>query len=732
MARRRRSHRRPLVSFALRAAGLAMVLAGFALLSQQAEGPPTAEAQDADAGGPVAAPPVGHLITVRLPIAGNADQVVRTQIRHVLENHRRRNAAGQVVIVLELGDSEEESGRDSEFGRCYELARYLLSEELNDVRTVTYVPHRLNGHALLVAMACQEIVMHEDAVLGRADAGALPIGNVEREAYADIYAQRQTWPAALALAMLDPCYEVYRSYVQGASRWVLGDELESLKEEPGFTGFETVVKQGRLAEFSADELRSKFAIISRKVADRADLASALKLQELTDDPTIAAQWRALRVDLRGGITETQAEGQPFLVLCRWIESPGGSAADAVTLIEEIEGLRRDGVFVAAYVPSLARSDAAIIAMACDRVSVGPDAVIGGSGAEVLRPNEVSDLVERIKTIAKARGTRWSLWAAMVDRELIVHEYTQKGTNQLAWFTQEEWQALRDKDQWEQGAILSDAGSLLKVSGTEAVELNLADHTADSLADFQREFHLENEPELVEENWVHWLIEALKGATFLPYFLLFFGTSALITELSSPGLFGPGFVALVFYLLFFWLAFLKGDATALEALLFVAGVVCIALEIFVVPGFGIFGLGGGTLVVISIILASQTFVIPRNEYQFEQVPQSLLSVITVGAGLLISLFLMRKYLDKAPGLRGVMLAPPSDAELAEVSRRESLADFAHLQGKRGEAATMLMPSGKARFGDDLVNVITDGAVVEKGTPVVVVGVHGNLVMVEPIE
>ena len=44
----------------------------------------------------------------------------------------------------------------------------------------------------------------------------------------------------------------------------------------------------------------------------------------------------------------------------------------------------------------------------------------------------------------------------------------------------------------------------------------------------------------------------------------------------------------------------------------------------------------------------------------------------------------------------------------------------------------MPSGKARFGDDLVDVMTDGSVVDKGAAVVVVGVQGNIVRVEPVD
>ena len=178
--------------YALRLSGMAMILTSVGLLARHGEIPPTATAQ-VEAPRQAAPPPVGHLVTVKLPISGNSDQAVRTHVERILESQAQRDNNIPAVIVLEFGD-EDQTGAGSEFGRSYELARYLLSEDLQGARTVAYVPYRLEGHALLVAMACQEIVMHQDAELGRADGDPVPIGNVEREAYEDISAQRQTLP----------------------------------------------------------------------------------------------------------------------------------------------------------------------------------------------------------------------------------------------------------------------------------------------------------------------------------------------------------------------------------------------------------------------------------------------------------------------------------------------------------------------------------------------------------
>ena len=94
--------------------------------------------------------------------------------------------------------------------------------------------------------------------------------------------------------------------------------------------------------------------------------------------------------------------------------------------------------------------------------------------------------------------------------------------------------------------------------------------------------------------------------------------------------------------------------------------------------------------------------------------------------------MRRFMEKTPGFRSMMLDPPSDEEQSKLSLRESLANFTHLHGKRGVTSTQLTPSGKARFGDEVVNVISRGQLVAKGTDVAVVDVQGNIVIVEPIE
>jgi membrane-bound ClpP family serine protease len=132
------------------------------------------------------------------------------------------------------------------------------------------------------------------------------------------------------------------------------------------------------------------------------------------------------------------------------------------------------------------------------------------------------------------------------------------------------------------------------------------------------------------------------------------------------------------------------------------------------------------------MATQTFVIPRNSYEWSRVPISLAMVAAAGTGAFASLVFMRRVLTEAPVFKRVSLDPPVDERLEELRYQESLVHLDHLVGKRGVTTTQLTPSGKARFGDHVIDVMTDGEVIPPGTDVYVMDVKGSEVEVRPVK
>jgi membrane-bound serine protease (ClpP class) len=212
-------------------------------------------------------------------------------------------------------------------------------------------------------------------------------------------------------------------------------------------------------------------------------------------------------------------------------------------------------------------------------------------------------------------------------------------------------------------------------------------------------------------------------------LLFIGIVALYAELQMPGVGIGGFVACVAFLLFFWSKFTVQTADWLEVILFLGGVCFLLLEIFFLPGFGIFGLGGGLMIVASLVLASQTFILPHTPAEMGDLRRSVTVVCAAAMGAIVAGVAMRRYLPHAPMFNRMMLNPLDDNELAEQQQREAIVDFQHVLGCEGVTTTPLSPSGKAKVGDELLDVVSDGDAIEKGSAIVVVEVHGNRVVVK---
>jgi membrane-bound serine protease (ClpP class) len=326
-----------------------------------------------------------------------------------------------------------------------------------------------------------------------------------------------------------------------------------------------------------------------------------------------------------------------------------------------------------------------------------------------------------------------LVTAMIDPQLVVYRCTRPGD--VEYFSQAELDENQQKHPgakpWQQGEQVTTLGQ--PFTGVQAVEYRLANRTADDFRQFKQYYGIEDDPTLLEPGWADFLVDALRSPG-VGAFLLMIAFIALYLELHSPGVGIGGFVAAVCFVLFFWSNFLGGTAGWLAVTLFALGVCCLLLELFVLPGFAIFGLGGGALMLMSLVLASQkTFdIIPQNAYQFAELQRSLLTIAGAVVGFAAVASLLRKWLPHVPILNQVLLPPPSDEEAQTIRRRESLANFQDLLGTRGVTTTQLTPSGKARFGDRLIDVLTDGDLIARGTEVEVVVVYGTRVIVKAVE
>ena len=633
--------------------------------------------------------------------------------------------------MLRFDATDGEVAGGSDFGRSLELARFLTDPRLAGVKTVAWLPDGATGHAVLVALACDEIAMAPDAVLGPANVAESVVDDAMRAAYTQVASRRRTVPPAVAVALVDPAARVVRVSTDDGEQFVEERGLADLRKKVAVLAVEEL----RPVPVSFDGRRGRELGFVRLLArSPAELARGLGVpeQDVATDPSLAGGWKPVRVALTGAVTpeavarlrgrieRAVADGANFIWLR--IDSAGGSPEQSLVLANWLAGLDPSGVRTVAYVPREARGDAALVAAACDELVMHPGAVIGGEGAATIGSRKAESVVAAWRGgVAKLRDRSWSLPAALVVPGLAVRRAVEQGTGRVDYFTEEELASRDDRESWELGPQIGTGP--LQLDGRRAEELGLAAHVVDDAEGVRKAYGLDGEIGVAEPGWSDKLLEALASPS-LAWLLLLIGGAGLYIELKTPGVGFGGFVSMVAFIIYFWSQYLNGTSGWLEVMLFIAGVVCVAAEIFVLPGFGVLGLGGGLLVIASIVLASQSFVLPANDYQIRQMQWSLLGILGAAAGVTLLGIFVRRWLPATPFLKNVLLEPPpADAAIDEASD--------DLVGASGTTTTRLAPAGKARIGDVIRDVVSDGILIEPGTAVEVVEVRDGRISVRPM-
>ena len=373
-----------------------------------------------------------------------------------------------------------------------------------------------------------------------------------------------------------------------------------------------------------------------------------------------------------------------------ISTPGGRVDAAIQMRD---ALLRSPVRTVAFVDREAFSAGALIALAADLLYMAPGAVIGaatpvGASGEKLGEKHVSAIRKLFRATAEARGKPPELAEAMVDEDVEVAGVIAKG-------------------------------KLLTLTTREALSLKVADGEAADLKDLlgklglERTVLVQSTPSLAER-FVRFLTNPVVASL-----LLTVGFLGLLAELYTPGLGIAGGLGVTALALHFGGHYLVGLAGWEEALLILGGFALLAIEVFVLPGFGVAGVLGSLSLLAGLYLTFLgSFPTPED---LRRAGGSLgASVVLVLAGGLALTFLL-----------------PRTPLWARISLKRRLTEEAPLGGseggllgQEGVAVTDLRPSGKVRFGECPVDVVSEGEFIPKDTPVRVVSATRYRVVVKP--
>lgn len=428
--------------------------------------------------------------------------------------------------------------------------------------------------------------------------------------------------------------------------------------------------------------------------------------------------RALVYVVRRGVAQALANNAAAIVLD--MDTPGGRL-DAAEEIVRIVGHCRLPTFT--YVNVNAISAGAILALATDRIYMAPGSRIGDAMPILMSPmggaREMPESVEEkavsyvaslIRSVAQENNHDPQLAEAMVRREV---EY-----------------AIGDD-------VISPAGQLLTLTNQEAERLVndgsgerrlLSEGTIDSLEALLERHGL-------SDAVVHTVVvtPAERIARYIETFSFLFLAAGLLgvyIEFRTPGFGIPGLLGLLSLAIWFWGYHIAGMAGAAELALFVVGVTLLAVELFLIPGFGVTGVAGIACVLAALLMSMvQTY--PGIPWYRPPAAHVQSAVRALGGALVIAFAgaaALSRFLPRTAFFQHLSLATSVSgaAGYRAGSETETLP-----AGERGLAVTDLRPAGIAQFADRRLSVVAGGTFIERGTHIVVADNRGNRIVVEPV-
>jgi membrane-bound serine protease (ClpP class) len=390
--------------------------------------------------------------------------------------------------------------------------------------------------------------------------------------------------------------------------------------------------------------------------------------------------------------------------------------DAVAIVIEVNTLGgrvdaaiqiRDALLEAeprtvAFIHPRAISAGALISLACDNVLMTEGATIGaatpiqaapGGQAEAVGEKMVSYMRAEMRATAEANGRRGDIAEAMVDSDVVID-----------------------------GIV--ESSKLLTLDTDQAIKMGMADGEAADLDAVMQALTLEN-PEIVraEVNWgeeiARWLTEPTVSGLLLSVGML--GLMVAFYTRTVGGFTLVGFIALALFFGGHAVVHLVGWE---EALLFLAGVILVVVEIFFVPGLGVPGVLGLICVIAALVLALIGIPIDVS-FETGVLADAMTRVLLSLLGAFVLALVFMRLLSRTAMGRALVL---EDAETGFLSAPSA----SDLVGQTGEALTDLRPSGKVVVDGERHEATSERAFIARGSRVRVIGKDGPALVVRPEE
>lgn len=344
-----------------------------------------------------------------------------------------------------------------------------------------------------------------------------------------------------------------------------------------------------------------------------------------------------------------------------------------------------------FIDNNAASAGALISIACDSIYMVPGANIGAATVvnqtgEAMPDKYQSYMRSMMRSTAEANGRDPQIAQAMVDPRIVVP-----------------------------GVI--DSTMVLTFTPSEAIANGFCEAELKSIpALFDRlqikDYEIKVQELTLSDRIIRFLIHPMVSSI-----LIMMIVGGIYFELQSPGIGFPIAAAILGAVLYFAPHYIEGLVEHWEIVVFIVGIVLLALEIFVIPGFGVSGVLGILFIIASLALATV-----RNvgfEFDLPDITQLVYSLLYVSvasvAGLGLAYYLTNKLFGTNQfGALSLMTVQKNDEGFSIKD-----ASYAGLIGATGIAHTILRPAGKVKIDNRYFDAVAKIGYIEKGEQIKVV-------------
>lgn len=357
-----------------------------------------------------------------------------------------------------------------------------------------------------------------------------------------------------------------------------------------------------------------------------------------------------------------------------------------------------------FIDNNAASAGALISIACDSIYMRSGANIGAATVVDQSGNVVPDKFQSymrstMRSTAQAHGK----------------DTTITGTDTIIKWRRDPIiaEAMVDPSVYIPGII--DSGKVLTFTADEAMANGYCEGKAENIEEVLKVAGIQNYQLIkYEETAIDRIISFLLNPA-IQGILIMLIIGGIYFELQTPGIGFPLAAAATAALLYFAPLYLEGLAEHWEVLIFLAGLILIGLEVFVIPGFGVAGISGIVLVVGGLSLAMIDNVIFEFDWRLGMLSlvKALFVVVTSVSLSVVGMIFFSKYLLESRFFKGVALEAVQDKEQGfvgvDIQPRS-------LVGATGVAYTVLRPGGKVEIDRQVYDAVSEYGFVERGETV----------------